>query len=116
MLERLGHAFFTIIRPIDGPEKMLESDPYRPFRVSPDAKRIVTFLRDAPTSKPNLPIEQDDARILLLKGTRRVQRLSADAQGSGLHDPARQGVWQGRDDSHLGHCCEGRARVRFQDI
>ena len=68
MLERLGHAFFTIIRPIDALLKLLESDPYRSFRVSPDAKRLVTFLRDTPKSKPKLPIEQDNARILLLKG------------------------------------------------
>lgn len=68
MLEHLGHAFFTIVRPVDALQDMLESDPYRSFRLDAGAKRIVTFLRDKPTSKLKLPIERDGARILLVKG------------------------------------------------
>ncbi len=44
--------------------EMLVSDPYRAFRLTPAAKRIVTFLRDRPTAKLRLPIERDGARIL----------------------------------------------------
>ena len=47
---------------------MLTSDPYRAFRVSPSAKRIVTFLRDQPRSKIALPLELDGARLLSLTG------------------------------------------------
>jgi len=64
MLERLGQAFLTIVRPMDMLGEMLASDPYRAFRLEPAAKRIVTFLRDRPTAKLRLPIERDGARIL----------------------------------------------------
>ena len=68
MNRRLGQAFLTIVRPIDSLHEMLASDPYRAFRLSPAAKRIVTFLRDEPKSKLALPIELDGARILCMEG------------------------------------------------
>jgi len=68
MLDRLGQAFLTIVRPFDTLHDMLGSDPYRSFRLDAAAKRIVTFLRDKPTSRLKLPIERDGARILLVKG------------------------------------------------
>jgi uncharacterized protein (DUF1697 family) len=68
MKERLGQGFLTIVRPIDALREMLASDPYGAFRVSPSAKRIVTFLRDEPTSKVTLPIEREGARLLSLNG------------------------------------------------
>jgi uncharacterized protein (DUF1697 family) len=47
---------------------MLTSDPYRAFRLSPSAKRIVTFLREEPRSKVTLPVELEGARLLSLRG------------------------------------------------
>jgi uncharacterized protein (DUF1697 family) len=63
----LGASFLTIVRSIDSLRAMLDSDPYGAFRLAPDAKRIVTFLRKAPDSV-TLPIEQDGARVLKLEG------------------------------------------------
>src|SRR5688572_4678108 len=57
MEERLGQSFLTIVRPIDALREVLASDPYRAFRLSPSAKRIVTFLRDEPKAKITLPLE-----------------------------------------------------------
>jgi uncharacterized protein (DUF1697 family) len=68
MNRRLGQAFLTIVRPIDSLREMLASDPYRAFRLTPAAKRIVTFLRDEPGSKLALPIELEGARILCIEG------------------------------------------------
>jgi uncharacterized protein (DUF1697 family) len=68
MLKCLGHSFLTIVRPIDALREMLAADPYKAFRLAPGAKRIVTFLRDKPSSKLTLPIELDGARILSMKG------------------------------------------------
>ena len=68
MLEHLGQAFFTILRPVDALNDLLASDPYRSFRLDAGAKRIVTFLRDEPRSKVKLPIERDGARVLTVKG------------------------------------------------
>ena len=67
MHERLGRAFMTIVRPLEQLRKLLETDPYRPFKVSPKAKRIVTFLRDRPKGKITLPVEMHGARILVMK-------------------------------------------------
>jgi uncharacterized protein (DUF1697 family) len=68
MAERLGQAFFTIVRPVEMLQALLATDPYRPFRVAPGAKRIVTFLRNEPPAAIELPVEKDNARILALEG------------------------------------------------
>jgi len=68
LLRRCGIAFLTFVRPVEALRDMLALDPYRAFRIDPTAKRVVTFLLKQPTAKPKLPIEQDGARILALKG------------------------------------------------
>jgi uncharacterized protein (DUF1697 family) len=68
MTKELGRAFLTIVRPIEALREMLASDPYQPFRLPSDAKRIVTFLRERPASKLALPAEIDGARILAVDG------------------------------------------------
>jgi uncharacterized protein (DUF1697 family) len=69
-LERhMGRSFFTIVRPIDTLRTLLESDPWRSFRLAPGSKRIVTFLRVKPSPRPKLPVELYGARILGLDGT-----------------------------------------------
>jgi uncharacterized protein (DUF1697 family) len=67
MADQLGRAFFTIVRPIAELRDLLSTDPYKPFKVSPDAKRIVTFLRGRPKGKIKLPVELHGARILAMK-------------------------------------------------
>jgi uncharacterized protein (DUF1697 family) len=67
MQDELGQAFLTIVRPIAQLRKILETDPYRPFKVSPKAKRIVTFLRGRPEARITLPVEMGGARILAMK-------------------------------------------------
>lgn len=66
--KRLGRSFLTIVRSIDALREMLAADPYRSFRLSPSAKRIVTFLREPPRSTVTLPLELDGARLLSIKG------------------------------------------------
>ena len=69
MQKHMGKSFMTQVRAIDALRALLQADPFAPFRVSPEAKRIVTFLRQPPKKTPALPIEQDGARILVLRGT-----------------------------------------------
>jgi len=69
MKDRLGRPFLTIVRSLDALRAILASDPYEAFRLSPGAKRIVTFLRKRPEVKLALPIERDGARILSLEGS-----------------------------------------------
>lgn len=67
MHEQLGRVFLPIVRPVEQLQKLLASDPYERFNVSPKAKRIVTFLRGRPQAKIQLPVELHGARILALK-------------------------------------------------
>ena len=66
--KRLGRSFLTLVRPIDSLRELVASDPYRGFRISPQAKRVVTFLREAPDPLPKLPIEADGMRIVAVRG------------------------------------------------
>jgi uncharacterized protein (DUF1697 family) len=69
MEKRLGKAFLTIVRPVDMLREMLGSDPYAPFGLPSNAKRIVTFLRETPAATLKLPIEMSGATIHSMKGT-----------------------------------------------
>ena len=62
-----GRAFATIVRRSDYLLALLRADPYAGFRLSPKAKRIVTFLREPHGAALRLPIESDGARILALR-------------------------------------------------
>jgi uncharacterized protein (DUF1697 family) len=64
MTKRLGRTFLTLVRSVAELTALLEEDPFAAFRIAPDAKRVVTFLRDAPKGRITLPIEVDGARIL----------------------------------------------------
>ncbi len=64
----LGRAFPVIVRTVDALAAMLASDPYEPYALPSDAKRVVTFLRRWPSAELALPLEVDGARILCLKG------------------------------------------------
>ena len=63
-----GRAFPTIVRRSDHLAALLRADPYAAFRLSPKAKRIVTFLREPHDGAIRLPIESDGARILAMEG------------------------------------------------
>lgn len=67
MQKRLGRTFMTIVRSQDALQKILDHDPFAPFRLPPDAKRVITFLRQTTAPKVHLPIEQDGVRILHLE-------------------------------------------------
>lgn len=68
MEAHLGRVFMAIVRPLDALRAMLERDPFQGFRLKPDAKRIVTFLRARPKARLVLPITLDGARILRVEG------------------------------------------------
>ena len=56
------------MRSVDHLQELIEDDPYADIRLPAKAKRVVTFLRDAPKSRPKLPIEKDGAKILAVRG------------------------------------------------
>jgi uncharacterized protein (DUF1697 family) len=68
MKEHLDRSFLTVIRSTRQLQQLLDDDPYAEFRVPAAAKRVVTFLRQAPRATLALPIEVDGARILAVRG------------------------------------------------
>src|SRR6185503_19406432 len=68
MAGALGRAFLTIVRPVAALQALVARDPYAGFRLPPQAKRVVTFLRKPPSAKLALPIEVDGARIVRIDG------------------------------------------------
>lgn len=64
----LGRAFRTQVRPVAHLQALLDCDPFAAFDLRADAKRVVTFLQEAPDQPPALPLAKDEARILALQG------------------------------------------------
>jgi uncharacterized protein (DUF1697 family) len=81
MTKRLGRSFLTIIRSVDALREILAADPYQAYRLPPNAKRIVTFLRDRPASKITLPAEVDGARILAVRGSEAFSAYAPTPKG-----------------------------------
>jgi Protein of unknown function (DUF1697) len=73
--KHVGKKFAAFVRSIEDVRTLLDADPYKPFRLPKNSKRVVTFLRTPPKSPLALPIERDGARILKLFGR---ELLSAD--------------------------------------
>ena len=67
MAEHLDRVFYTIVRRVDTLRELLDSDPYAAFKVPPDAKRVVTFVREPVKGKLKLPLELEGARILAVR-------------------------------------------------
>ena len=68
MQAELGRSFTTIVRPVAMLRDLLASDPYAAFDVPTDAKRVVSFLREAAKPKIALPIRSDGAQVLCMVG------------------------------------------------
>ncbi|MFT4103110.1 MAG: DUF1697 domain-containing protein [Burkholderiaceae bacterium] len=68
MQRGLGRTFYTIVRSVADLEKLLASDPYSAHGIPDDAKRVVSFLRDAATPRVALPLAQDHASVFLVAG------------------------------------------------
>ena len=68
MRDQLGRSFCTVVRPAVALGRLLASDPYPAFSIPPNAKRIVSFLREPRVPKLALPIRSDGAQVLVLIG------------------------------------------------
>ena len=68
MARELGRTFVTFVRPVPELQALLAADPFARFELAPNAKRVVTFLRERPRAKLRFPVELHQARILCLRG------------------------------------------------
>ena len=69
MSKELGRVFYTIVRSISDLENILKSDYFSELKLKSSHKKVITFVREAPTPKPKLPLELDDEKIFKIKGT-----------------------------------------------
>jgi uncharacterized protein (DUF1697 family) len=81
ILHAVGKKFPVIVRTVSDLQALLDSDPYKSFRLPANTKRVVTFLRAAPKEKLDLPIERDGARILKLHGRELLSAYVVSAKG-----------------------------------
>jgi len=81
MQAELGRTFMTIVRPVDALRELLDADPYKPFKLAPESKRVVTFLRAGAGSKVKLPLEEDGARVLVVIGGEAFSAYTRTASG-----------------------------------
>ena len=68
MEREIGRTFPAIVRSVEELRELLAADAFGRFTIPPDAKRVVTFLREPPKPLPKLPIELQGARILAVDG------------------------------------------------
>jgi len=64
LTRHVGRGFMTMVRSIDDLQALLAADPFRAFKGTAGAKRVVTFLREPPGRLPKLPLQFDGVRIL----------------------------------------------------
>lgn len=69
MAKGLPRSFSVIVRKVDHLLALLKADPYSDFRISPKAKRVVTFLSEPHHRMLSLPIDIDGVQILSVEST-----------------------------------------------
>lgn len=69
MAKHLPRHFPVFVRKVDHLLALLKADPYSDFRISPKAKRVVTFLSEPHSGTLSLPIELHGAQILSVNNT-----------------------------------------------
>jgi uncharacterized protein (DUF1697 family) len=68
LVKTLGKEFMTLVRTQEHLKALIDADPYAPFKLPKDAKRVVTFLREDTKATLKLPIGMENAKILALSG------------------------------------------------
>jgi uncharacterized protein (DUF1697 family) len=68
MTKTLGRSFYTIVRSSTYLQDLLAADPYAANGVPPDAKRVVSFMREAQNPKVKLPLTEHQASVFLASG------------------------------------------------
>jgi uncharacterized protein (DUF1697 family) len=69
MEKGLGRSFPVYVRSATYLAELIAMDPFKGHPLSPQDKRVVTFLHEPPRKRPRLPIEADGARILAVRQT-----------------------------------------------
>lgn len=66
--KNVGKTFGVIVRSIVELQALIDAEPYQAFRLPTGSKQVVTFLREEPKKKLQLPPELHGARIWTVRG------------------------------------------------
>lgn len=61
-----GFGAHTIIRTLDDMQALVQSNPFKGIKVTPQTRLYITFLTNKPTSKLKIPYESDDKLFRIL--------------------------------------------------
>ena len=91
MAKQLDRTFYTIVRPARVLRELLEADPYAAFRLPPNAKRVVTFLREPYKARDSrCPSKPMAVRILAMNDARGLCCLRPKPAGTCIHGANRE--------------------------
>jgi hypothetical protein len=103
----MGRTFGTLVRSVQSLQTLLDADPFAAFSVPQEAKRVVTFLRDAkpscaaPIGSGTRPADRARWRAdPQAAWQRRADGVCAAPKGTGFHGHAGKGLRQGHHDPH----------------
>jgi uncharacterized protein (DUF1697 family) len=68
MQSLMGRSFVTIVRRTSYLQNLLDADPFAEFKLVPQAKQVIAFLRSSVAAPVELPAERHDAQILKVVG------------------------------------------------
>ncbi len=68
MKQTLGRSFYTIVRSSAYLQRLLASDPFTAAGIPHDAKRVISFMREARSPKVVLPLAENQASVFLALG------------------------------------------------
>jgi uncharacterized protein (DUF1697 family) len=68
MAKTLGRSFYTIVRSASYLRDLVASDPYSENGVPAEAKRVISFMREAQSAKVPLPLAEHHASVFLASG------------------------------------------------
>lgn len=68
MSRTLGRPFYTIVRTSENLKRLLAVNHYEIHGIPDNAKRVITFIREAREPRVSLPLAQDQASVFLLSG------------------------------------------------
>ncbi len=81
LADQLSRQYPVIVRSAAQLHAVLDSHPFAGFVLAPDAKRVVTFLAQAPGVPPSLPITREGASILAIQGSEAFTAYVPQARG-----------------------------------
>jgi uncharacterized protein (DUF1697 family) len=68
MTKTLGRSFYTIVRSTSYLQGLVLSNPYAANGVPPEAKRVISFMREPQTPRVQLPLAEHHASVFLASG------------------------------------------------